>query len=328
MILAFAVRENFLHLQNIFVQSNFVNFKFDNKMKKVGLLAIAVLFAFVANARSFELKPNGWKVGDSRSYDYVKVNAKGETDNDKMILTVKSVEKDKYLLDYQNVSDTASSGYASLRMVLGDSLASVLDSFVYKFSLTKDGEFFHLENYKECIGLFGDNLLGNILVSMVGSTQKEAEDKVMAEIKDIYWFMNRTYDDKKNNVFKRNILDNIIFYEDVPVNVRAGSVEGKLTLVLTANIPAEKVFVATEKALREMMGNMAKSMGVQPSMFDAKLKESLDELKKQENSIAIKETVVFDEKTGWLVSYDRVVDTISAAEGKTIVSSRRSITAK
>jgi hypothetical protein len=213
-------------------------------------------------------------------------------------------------------------------MVLGDSLASALDSFVYKFSLTKDGEFAHLENYKECIGLFGDNLLGNIMVSMVGSTQKEAEDKVMAEIRDIYWFMNRTYDDKKNNVFKRNILDNIIFYEDVPVNVRAGSVEGKLTLVLTANIPAEKVFVAAEKALREMMGNMAKFMGVQPSMFDAKIKEKLDELKKQENSIAIKETVVFDEKTGWLVSYDRVVETTSATEGKTIVSSRRSITAK
>jgi hypothetical protein len=67
-------------------------------------------------------------------------------------------------------------------------------------------------------------------------------------------------------------------------------------------------------------------MGVQPSMFEDKIKETLDDLKEAESTMAIKETVVFDEKTGWFISFDRVVETTYG--GETSVVSRVTTTSK
>ena len=298
------------------------------KMKKIVLLSVAALLSIAVSAENFVVKPNGWKAGDSRSYDCVTVSNNGEIDRNDMSLAVSSVAKDKYLIDYKSVSDSSENQYKMLKMMLGDSIAEAMKNFVYMVSLSKDGEFGHFENYKDVAGLFGGGLFESVMTSMIGTSQEDAENKIVPEIKDICWYMNKKFDSKKENVFKRNFTEKITVFKDVEVKVRAGAQEGKVTFVMTADLSEEIVFAASEKALKDVMNEMAKSMGVQPSMFDAKIKETLDELKKQENSIAIKETVVFDEKTGWLVSYDRVVETTSAAEGKTIVSSRRSITAK
>ena len=106
------------------------------------------------------------------------------------------------------------------------------------------------------------------------------------------------------------------------------SSRGKLIFTLTANLSEEELFLETEKSYREMMNNMAKSMGVQPSMFEDKVKEQMDELKNSRLSAVIKEKAVFDEKTGWLISYDRVMETNSAATGETFIESRCTISEK
>ena len=297
-------------------------------MKKVGLFIVAVAFAAFANAAEIVVKPLGWKAGDVRKYDCVTVNNKnGEILNYAMYVAVNSVEKDKYLMDYQlAITDTASLSYQTVKMMLGDSVTAAMNDFVYKFSLSKNGEFGHFENYQDLNALFGNGLIGVLTEALVGSSQKDAEDKYLSEMQDVYWYMNKKFDDKKENVIKRDFTVTITAFDDVETKVRVGSLEGKQTFVLTANISAEKVFASYEKMLRETMNNMAKSMGVQPSMFDAKLKESLDELKEAESTMAIKETVVFDEKTGWFISYDRVVEATSG--GETSVVSRVTITSK
>ena len=297
-------------------------------MKKVGLFIVAVAFAAFANAAEIVVKPQGWKAGDVRKYDCVTVNNKnGEILNYAMSVAVNSVEKDKYLMDYQlAITDTASLSYQTMKMMLGDSVTAAMNDFVYKFSLNKNGEFGHFENYQDLNALFGKGLMGALMESLVGSSQKDAEYKYLSEMQNVYWYMNKKFDDKKENVIKRDFTVTITVFDDVETKVRVGSLEGKQTFVLTANISAEKVFASYEKMLRETMNNMAKSMGVQPSMFDAKLKESLDELKEAESTMAIKETVVFDEKTGWFISFDRVVEATSG--GETSVVSRVTITSK
>ena len=296
-------------------------------MKKVGLFIVAVAFAAFANAAEIVVKPQGWKAGDVRKYDCVTVDKDGEILNHAMYVAVNSVEKDKYLMDYQlAITDTASLSYQTVKMMLGDSVTAAMNDFVYKFSLSKNGEFGRFENYQDLNALFGKGLIGALMESLVGSSQKDAEDKYLSEMQDVYWYMNKKFDDKKENVIKRDFTVMITVFDDVETKVRVGSLEGKQTFVLTANISAEKVFASYEKMLRETMNNMAKSMGVQPSMFDAKLKESLDELKEAESTMAIKETVVFDEKTGWFISFDRVVEATSG--GETSVVSRVTITSK
>lgn len=296
-------------------------------MKKVGLFIVAVAFAAFANAAEIVVKPQGWKTGDVRKYDCVTVDKDGEILNHAMYVAVNSVEKDKYLMDYQlAITDTASHSYQAMKMILGDSVTAAMNDFVYKFSLNKNGEFGHFENYQDLNALFGKGLMAALVESMVGSSQKDAEDKYLSEMQNVYWYMNKKFDDKKENVIKRDFTVMITVFDDVETKVRVGSLEGKQTFVLTANISAEKVFATSEKTLRETMNNIAKSMGVQPSMFEDKIKEKLDELKKAESTMAIKETVVFDEKTGWFISFDRVVETTYG--GETSVVSRCTTTSK
>jgi hypothetical protein len=230
-------------------------------------------------------------------------------------------------MDYQlAITDTASHSYQAMKMMLGDSVTAAMNDFVYKFSLNKNGEFGHFENYQDLNALFGKGLMAALVESMVGSSQKDAEDKYLSEMQNVYWYMNKKFDDKKENVIKRDFTVMITVFDDVETKVRVGSLEGKQTFVLTANISAEKVFATSEKTLRETMNNIAKSMGVQPSMFEDKIKEKLDELKKAESTMAIKETVVFDEKTGWFISFDSVVEATSG--GETSVVSRCTTTSK
>lgn len=297
-------------------------------MKKVGLFIVAVAFAAFANAAEIVVKPQGWKAGDVRKYDCVTVDKDGEILNHAMYVAVNSVEKDKYLMDYQlAITDTASLSYQTVKIMLGDSVTAAMNDFVYKFSLNKNGEFGHFENYQDLNALFGNGcLIGVLTEALVGSSQKDAEDKHLSEMQNVYWYMNKKFDDKKENVIKRDFTVITIVFDDVETKVRVGSLEGKQTFVLTANISAEKMFASSEKMLRETMNNMAKSMGVQPSMFEDKIKETLDELKEEESTMAIKETVVFDEKTGWFISFDRVVEATSG--GETSVVSRCTTTSK
>jgi hypothetical protein len=297
-------------------------------MKKIVLLSVAALLSIAVSAENFVVKPNGWKAGDSRSYDFVKVSKNGEIGRNDMSLAVSSVAKDKYLIDYKSVSDSSENQYKRLKMMLGDSIVEAMNNFVYKVSLSKDGEFGHFENYKDMAGLFGSGLFESVMTSMIGTSQEDAENKIVPEIKDICWYMNKKFDSKKENVFKRDFTETITVFKDVEVKVRAGAQEGKVTFVMTADLSEEIVFAASEKALKDAMNEMAKAMGIQMSAFEGKLQEKLNDLKQQKLSMTIKETVVFDEETGWLISYDKVTEGRSASEGVSYVESRRTITAK
>lgn len=298
------------------------------KMKKIVLLSVAALLSIAVSAENFVVKPNGWKAGDSRSYDCVTVSNNGEIKNINMNLAVSSVSKDKYLIDYKSALDTSDNSFKGVKMMLGDSIAEAMNNFVYKVSLSKDGEFGHFENYKDLQGLFGGGLFESVMTSMIGTSQEDAENKMVPEIKDICWYMNKKFDSKKENVFKRDFTEKITVFKDVEVKVRAGAQEGKVTFVMTADLSEEIVFAASEKALKDAMNEMAKAMGIQLSAFEGKLQEKLNVLKQQKLSMTIKETVVFDEETGWLILYDKVTEGRSASEGVSYVESRRTITAK
>jgi flagellar basal body P-ring protein FlgI len=140
--------------------------------------------------------------------------------------------------------------------------------------------------------------------------------------------MNKKFDDKKDNLVKRDFIEKVSVYEDVEANVKAEVSKGKQIFTLEANLSEEEFISETEKAFRETINSLAKSMGVQPSMFEDKVKERMDELKNLKLSAVIKEKVVFDETTGWLISYDRVMELHSAVTGETFIESRCTISGK
>ncbi|MBE6328932.1 MAG: hypothetical protein E7072_02280 [Bacteroidales bacterium] len=297
-------------------------------MKKIIFLVVAVSLAIFANASDVVLNPRGWKVGDSRSYKCVTVDKQGNIVNHDISMKVNSMNKDKYFIDFKNIIDTTSNQYLGVKKLFGEQLARDMNEFVYKVSFSKQGEFGNFENYKDLRGLFGGGMVESIITTIIGTSQQDAENKYLPEIQNIFWYMNKKFDENSDNIVKRNFTEKISIYKDVEANVKVESSRGKLIFTLTANLSEEEFFLETEKSYREMMNNMAKSMGVQPSMFEDKVKEQMDELKKSRLSAVIKEKAVFDEKTGWLISYDRVMETNSAATGETFIESRCTISEK
>jgi hypothetical protein len=297
-------------------------------MKKVSFLVSLIVFTVFANAAEVVVNPKGWKSGDSRNYKCVTVNNKGEILNHELVMRVNSVEADKYLVDYKHVTDTTSNSYLGIKKMFGDKLAESMNEFVYKISLSKQGEFGNFENYQELKGLFGGGVVEAMLQALVGTSQEDAEKMYLSEIKSIFCYMNKKFDDKKDNLVKRDFIEKVSVYEDVEANVKAEVSKGKQIFTLEANLSEEEFISETEKAFRDTINSLAKSMGVQPSMFEDKVKERMDELKNLKLSAVIKEKVVFDEKTGWLISYDRVMELHSAVTGETFIESRCTISGK
>lgn len=297
-------------------------------MKKISLFILAVALSAFAHAANIVLKPQGWKVGDSRSYKCVTVDKQGNIVNHDISMKVNSMNNDKYFIDFKNIIDTTSNQYLGVKKLFGEQLARDMNEFVYKVSFSKQGEFGNFENYKDLRGLFGGGMVESIITTIIGTSQQDAENMYLPEIQNIFWYMNKKFDENSDNIVKRNFTEKISIYKDVEANVKVESSRGKLIFTLTANLSEEEFFLETEKSYREMMNNMAKSMGVQPSMFEDKVKEQMDELKKSRLSAVIKEKAVFDEKTGWLISYDRVMETNSAATGETFIESRCTISEK
>lgn len=298
-------------------------------MRKIAFLLMAVAFVAFANAEEIILNPQGWKVGDSRNYNSVFVDKKGEITNGTIVMSVSAIENEKYLLDYKNITDTTNNIFKSLTKLVGDSVCAALNDFVYKISITKKGEFGHFENYEDFNNLFNKNtLIAMGMQAVIGSTQEDAETKYVPELQNIFWYMNKKFDTKKENVFKRNLTEEVAVYKDVETKVNLKVSNGKVTFKQTATLSEEDFYTATEKIVKERMNEMAKVMGVQPSMFDEKIKEILDYLKENPVSMVFKETSVFDEKSGWLISTDKVVEIISASTEKTSINSRYTISLK
>lgn len=298
-------------------------------MRKIAFLLMAVAFVAFANAEEIILNPQGWKVGDSRNYNSVFVDKKGEITNGTIVMSVSAIENDKYLLDYKNITDTTNNIFKSLTKLVGDSVCAALNDFVYKISITKMGEFGHFENYEDFNNLFNKNtLIAMGMQAVIGSTQEDAETKYVPELQNIFWYMNKKFDTKKENVFKRNLTEEVAVYKDVETKVNLKVSNGKVTFKQTATLSEEDFYTATEKIVKERMNEMAKVMGVQPSMFDEKIKETLDYLKENPVSMVFKETSVFDEKSGWLISTDKVAEIISASTEKTSINSRYTISLK
>ncbi|MEE1540917.1 MAG: hypothetical protein UF067_00485, partial [Paludibacteraceae bacterium] len=55
------------------------------------------------------------------------------------------------------------------------------------------------------------------------------------------------------------------------------------------------------------------------SIFAQQIDRQLKQIEEQRISIQIKETVVFDEKTGWLISFDKTTTTTSATSNSSTI---------
>lgn len=114
--------------------------------------------------------------------------------------------------------------------------------------------------------------------------------------------------------------------------MRVSVVNGKVTFESEVKLTEEAYFEEAKKGALLRLENQVESVTLEGSkeisesrkndlrsIFAQQIDRQLKQIKEQRISIQIKETVVFDEKTGWLISFDKTTTTTSATSNSSTI---------
>ncbi|MBO5863055.1 MAG: hypothetical protein J6Q59_02170, partial [Paludibacteraceae bacterium] len=205
-------------------------------------------------------------------------------------------------------------------------LAKKVRTTPMKFSLSKDGEFGHAVNYEEFDALFTNPQHQLFKIWMIGNNKEEFEQKNLKPSAAIYWYMNKKFDTDKELICKKKT---IYFSFEIETKVRVYVIDGKVIFESEAKLSEEEYFEEEKK--KALLGLEKQVESATPlegskkisdsrkddlrSIFKQRIEQQLEQVKEQRISAQINETVVFDEKTGWLISIDNKT-TITSATSK------------
>lgn len=309
-------------------------------MKKTIILISALAFATFANAAEIVLKPQGWKEGDSKKLteELIRSHTDSTTGSTPRVvstkktpnkISVQSADSDKYIISIMSL-DT---GYtkSDSNSIFGAELAKKVRTTPLKFSLSKDGELGHSANYEEFEALFADSQHPFYKTFIIGNNKEDFEQRNLYTWGLIYWYMNKKFETDKELICKKKYNLGVSAPE-IDTKMRVSVVNGKVTFESEVKLTEEAYFEEAKKGALLRLENQVESVTLEGSkeisesrkndlrsIFAQQIDRQLKQIKEQRISIQIKETVVFDEKTGWLISFDKTTTTTSATSNSSTI---------
>lgn len=299
-------------------------------MDKKSLITALCLFsaAVTIQAEQITLKPN-WTKGDKKVYYVEEIMDTLKTVSSDMIIEVLD-DKGNYKMSCTYTNRQYPTMLVALaKLMLGAETFKKIEDFAPKYTVNTEGLITSVDNFKEyqeilppkkdtTDGLLGDlsRIMLDIQKHIVVADEKSFLENKLKEVLAIHKYFGKTYDTKKNSMGTLNITSCTINYGDAKSVIKATKKKGRITINATAKQNEMECINAVTEWMKKYMENVEKETGtpIDPKKMKKETDSAIKEIKEKKFSAEIEETVEFDVKTGWLISF-KSVQTIKSAEG-------------
>lgn len=280
-------------------------------------------------AEKIVLKPN-WSKGDSRSYSITNYTDTARSTSADMTIEVLDNSND-YLMScvYSNYQDFT--GMEALaETFIGKDKYDKIKAYAPHYTVSKEGKILRINNFDEYLKIYEspkdssnelssmiNNTLASVMKNLLASDEKSFMDINLKEILAQHKHFGQEYDTEKEMKSTANITVNAIIMKDAPSSTKVVKEADKTIITTTAELKEKACIKAIQQWMENFMMETAKETGMDtndPSM-KKEIEKATKEYKKMKVWADFEETVIYDTKTGWMISY-KSKETFHSSEGE------------